>query len=36
VHQVGFSLHDYIEMKDQQNIKKCISLYGKSWGPHHF
>jgi hypothetical protein len=22
VHQVGFSLHDYIEMHGQQNIKK--------------
>jgi len=24
VHQVGFSLHDYIEMNVQQNIKKMV------------
>jgi len=27
VHQVGFSLHDYIEMHGQQNIKSIDSVY---------
>jgi len=26
VHQVGFSLHDYIEIHGQQNIKKSLPL----------
>jgi len=25
MHQVGFSLHDYIETNSQQNIKKMIT-----------
>jgi len=34
VHQVGFSLHDYIEMHDQQNIKfnYYVRLYFHSYG----